>query len=279
MNRWLGCIVLGITVAGATWAAKSQEAVISNDTKSELMNMERSLWAARKSGDTARLKVLVDANAVIYEDGAKRTGSEFAERPVPMARAQKRADVEATMLGDGAGIVIYVLPDGMSATGEEMADGPQDVADTWHRKNGKWMLVFEMRTLLAPEPGVEEKRIRGVLEEQQAAWNRGDIDSFMKGYWNSQQTEFVTASGVVRGWQAVLDRYHKSYPGRAAMGSLAFSDLEIRLVSPTAALVTGAFQLQRENDAPGGTFTLLFRRFADGWKITGDHTSVKPAAK
>jgi ketosteroid isomerase-like protein len=285
MRRWTAWIVLGMVVLAAAgagkahMAVKSQTAAKSIDPKSELMKLEQSLWEANKSGDTTQLKVLIAADAAIYEEGERRTGDEFGGGAAPTVRSPKMTDVEATVLGAGAGIVRYSLPGEMSATGDDVPDGPQIVADTWQRKNGKWMLVFEMRTLLAPEPGVEEKRIRAVLEDQQAEWNRGDIDSFMKGYWNSPHTEFVTANGVVRGWQAVLDRYHKSYPGQAAMGTLAFSDLEVQMVSPTAALVTGAFQLQREKDTPGGTFTLLFRRFADGWKITSDHTSVKPEAK
>ena len=120
-----------------------------------------------------------------------------------------------------------------------------------------------------PEPA-----IRAVLDAQVAAWNRGDVDAFMEGYWKSDSTEFVGANGIVRGWQAVLDRYRKSYPDREAMGTLAFSDVEVSPLCPTAALVTGHFHLQREKDQPSGVFTLVFRRFPEGWKIINDHTSA-----
>ncbi len=116
--------------------------------------------------------------------------------------------------------------------------------------------------------------IRAVLDAQVAAWNRGDVDAFMEGYWKSDATAFVSSSGVVRGWRAVLDRYRKVYPDRQAMGTLTFSDLEITILSPTAALVVGHYQLQREHDKPGGVFTLVFRKLPEGWRIINDHTSV-----
>lgn len=119
----------------------------------------------------------------------------------------------------------------------------------------------------------EQKEIRALLEMQQAAWNRGDLDAFMTGYWKSDRTEFVGVSGVVRGWQAVLDRYRHSYPDRKAMGQLTFSDLEITVLAPDAAYILGHWELVREADHPGGVFTLIARRFPDGWRIVHDHTS------
>ena len=62
------------------------------------------------------------------------------------------------------------------------------------------------------DTAAEELQIRELLAEQAAAWNRGDIDSFMTSYWKSDQTLFVGATGVARGWQAVLTRYHRAYP-------------------------------------------------------------------
>ena len=119
----------------------------------------------------------------------------------------------------------------------------------------------------------EQSSIRAVLEAQVADWNRGDVIAFMRGYWNSPQTEFVGSSGILRGWQRVLQRYRKQYPDRHAMGSLAFSDLEVNLLAPDAALVTGRWRLKRQDDAPGGVFTLVFRKFPEGWRIISDHTS------
>src|ERR1700675_2868995 len=121
-----------------------------------------------------------------------------------------------------------------------------------------------------------EAQIREVLDMQTAAWNRGDIDAFMTGYWKSEQTEFIGASGVVRGWQAVLDRYHHSYPDRAIMGTLSFSDLEVHLACADAAYVVGIFHLVREADHPSGVFSLDFRKFPEGWRIVLDHTTAFP---
>jgi len=114
--------------------------------------------------------------------------------------------------------------------------------------------------------------IRTVMDKQAVDWNRGDIPAFMEGYWKSDKLVFV-GSQVTRGWQPTLDRYKKSYPDRAAMGTLTFSDLEITVVSKDAAVVLGSWSLQREKDKPGGKFTLIFRKFKEGWRIIHDHTS------
>lgn len=120
----------------------------------------------------------------------------------------------------------------------------------------------------------EQVAIRALLETQAAAWNKGDIEGFMAGYWKSDQTEFVGANGIVRGWQAVLDRYRRSYPDRQAMGRLTFSDLEIAVLSQDAAYIVGQYQLEREKDRPAGVFTLVARKFPEGWRIVHDHTSA-----
>ena len=115
--------------------------------------------------------------------------------------------------------------------------------------------------------------IRKVMDDQSAAWNRGDIDGFMRGYWNSPELKFVSGTNVTRGWQPTRDRYKKNYDSRAKMGTLTFSDLEITVLSKDAAVVLGSWALQRETDKPGGKFTLIFRKFKDGWRIVHDHTS------
>ncbi|HTK27639.1 MAG TPA: DUF4440 domain-containing protein [Pyrinomonadaceae bacterium] len=118
-----------------------------------------------------------------------------------------------------------------------------------------------------------ESDIRAVMNDQVAAWNRGDIEGFMSGYWRSDKLTFVSGSNVTRGWQPTLDRYKKNYDSRAKMGTLAFSDLEITVLSKDAAVVLGSWSLAREKDNPHGKFTLVFRKFKDGWRIVQDHTS------
>jgi ketosteroid isomerase-like protein len=111
-----------------------------------------------------------------------------------------------------------------------------------------------------------------LMNEQVAAWNSGDIEGFMGGYWNSDKLVFVS-SNVTRGWQPTLDRYKKGYDTRAKMGTLSFSGLEITVLSKDAAVVLGSWELKRQNDNPKGKFTLIFRKFKDGWRIVHDHTS------
>jgi ketosteroid isomerase-like protein len=123
-----------------------------------------------------------------------------------------------------------------------------------------------------------ESQIRDLLEAQTKAWNQGDVEGFMRGYWKSEETEFVGASGITRGWQAVLDRYQRNYPDRKAMGRLAFSNLEVHVVCAETAFAIGQFQLERDNDRPAGVFTLNFQKFPEGWRIVADHTTAFPAA-
>ena len=117
-----------------------------------------------------------------------------------------------------------------------------------------------------------EAAIRRVMDEQAVAWNRGDIDAFMKGYWNSDKLVFVT-NEVTRGWRPTLERYKKNYDSREKMGTLTFSDLEITVLSKDAAVVLGSWSLARAKDEPHGKFTLIFRKFKEGWRIIMDHTS------
>ena len=115
--------------------------------------------------------------------------------------------------------------------------------------------------------------IQRVLSAQQDAWNRGDIDRFMNGYWRSEKTVFVSGDEVTRGWQKVLDRYKAKYSDSAKMGRLTFSEIEITSLSNDSAVAHGSWKLKRTNDEPHGRFTLIFRHFPDGWKIVHDHTS------
>src|SRR5260370_41971912 len=114
----------------------------------------------------------------------------------------------------------------------------------------------------------QAQSIRTVLSAQQAAWNRGDIPAFLEGYWNSPELTFAGSDGIVRGYDGLLARYRKSYPSQQAMGELAFSDLEITQLAPDAALVLGHWRIKRETCNIGGVFTLVFRRFPIGWRIT-----------
>lgn len=115
--------------------------------------------------------------------------------------------------------------------------------------------------------------IRGTLDAQVAAWNRGDIEAYMDGYDRLPDIVFISGDRVTRGWQTVLERYKKSYDSREKMGTLTFSDLEITILSKDTAIVMGRWHLRRSKDEPRGRFTLLFRKTKAGWKIVHDHTS------
>ncbi len=118
-----------------------------------------------------------------------------------------------------------------------------------------------------------ENDIRKVMNEQVSAWNNGDIDGFMKGYWNSPEMTFVSGTNVTKGWQPTLERYKKGYDSKAKMGVLTFSDLDITILGNKSAVVLGKWSLQREKDNPNGLFTLTFRKLKEGWRIILDHTS------
>jgi ketosteroid isomerase-like protein len=126
----------------------------------------------------------------------------------------------------------------------------------------------------AAEPNDPRDEIRAVIQAQQNAWNRGDIDAFMNGYWRSEETVFVSGDEIMHGWQSVLERYHKKYSDREKMGTLTFSELQIEMLSSDAAVGLGRWELKRKLDNPHGRFTLIFRKTAEDWRIVHDHTST-----
>ena len=131
------------------------------------------------------------------------------------------------------------------------------------------------RAALRAQSQSTDDAVRAVLGAQQTAWNRGDVDAFLVGYWQSPELTFSGSNGVSRGWDGVLARYKKNYPDRATMGELDFSDLEFRFLAPNAALVLGKWHLKRETAGDiGGVFTLVWQKFPEGWKIIHDHTST-----
>jgi beta-aspartyl-peptidase (threonine type) len=128
--------------------------------------------------------------------------------------------------------------------------------------------------VVVPSRQTAEEAIRQVLDAQVAAWNKGDLQGFMVGYWNSPELSFFSAGQRTRGWQATYDRYVERYQTKGQeMGQLTFRDLEIELLGTDSALVRGRWQLKRSKDSPGGLFTLILKRLPEGWRIVHDHTS------
>ena len=119
----------------------------------------------------------------------------------------------------------------------------------------------------------DELAVRKVLDEQVIAWNRGDIDGFMQGYWKSDSLMFIGSKGVTHGWQNTLERYKKGYPDTATMGKLSFDLLTVKKLSSEYFLVVGKFTLKRTIGDASGHFDLIFRKVKGRWYIISDHTS------
>jgi len=118
-----------------------------------------------------------------------------------------------------------------------------------------------------------EHAIRKVMADQAEAWNRGSIEDFMKGYWNSDSLVFVGKSGLTYGYAKTLDNYKKHYDSPQKMGKLFFTLLSIRELSPGYCFVLGKWLLKRQAGDIGGTYSLLFRKIGGRWVIVVDHTS------
>lgn len=119
----------------------------------------------------------------------------------------------------------------------------------------------------------DRQAIVKLMNDEQTAWNKGDIDGFMQGYWKSDSLVFVGKSAPLYGWQSTINRYKKAYPGRAAMGKLTFGIIKLNLLDKDNAFMLGSWHLDRKAGALGGYFTLWFRKIGGEWKIVCDHTS------
>ncbi len=116
---------------------------------------------------------------------------------------------------------------------------------------------------------------RAVLDSQVEAWNRGDLEGFMAGYWRSPDLAFCSGATVTKGWDATLARYRKRYQSEGReMGRLRFDGVEVIPLGEDAALARGAWRLKMgDGKEPHGLFTLILRRLDGAWRIVHDHTS------
>jgi beta-aspartyl-peptidase (threonine type) len=148
---------------------------------------------------------------------------------------------------------------------------------------GLVVLSAAFTSLVWAQPKIDEadQAVRAVLDRQVDDWNRGDLDAFLTGYWKSPKVVFQSGGQRFDGWEAMRDRYRQRYQAEGrAMGRLAFSSVEIELLGADAAFVRGGWRLTMpDGTKPGGLFTLVLRKFPEGWKIVHDHTSAEEPPK
>jgi ketosteroid isomerase-like protein len=119
-----------------------------------------------------------------------------------------------------------------------------------------------------------EQEVQRVLEKQVAAWNAGNLPTFMDTYARSENTRFASGGDLSLGWQTVFDRYRRKYGGKETMGKLKFSDIDIQVLGPDSALAFGRWHLSRESGVTSGLYTLVLQKTPAGWHIVHDHTSA-----
>ena len=125
----------------------------------------------------------------------------------------------------------------------------------------------------ASQSEIETTAITALLNAQDEAWNRGDIDAFMDGYWKSPELRFASGGKVTRGWDETNARYHATYGGPETMGTLITDDYEIVLLGPDAAVAHGKWKLEGREGTPWGLYTLILRKIGGEWKIVSDTTT------
>lgn len=136
-----------------------------------------------------------------------------------------------------------------------------------------FMILLASAALFSQAQSADEKSVRQILSNQTEAWNKGNLEDFMAGYWKSDSLLFIGKSGVNNGWQNTLENYQKGYPDTTSMGKLNFDLLEVKQLTPEYFFVVGKWNLQRSIGNIGGHFSLLFKKMKGQWKIVADHSS------
>lgn len=119
----------------------------------------------------------------------------------------------------------------------------------------------------------DEQAIRKILSDQTTAWNAGNIEEFMKGYWNNDSLMFIGKSGVTYGYQNTLMNYKKNYSNSDEMGTLTFDLIKVQRLSRDFYFVVGKWHLKRKVGDVGGHYDLIFRKIKGSWFIVSDHSS------
>lgn len=137
------------------------------------------------------------------------------------------------------------------------------------------------RPTTAPSPGSHSpaltRLITAQLERSASDWNRGDLDAFLSDYAPESTTTFIDGRRARHGIDFIRGNYAPRFSPGARRDSLHFEEVEVRGLSPTLALVTARFILQRGPEiTASGPFTLVMERRPEGWKILHDHSSSDP---
>lgn len=142
----------------------------------------------------------------------------------------------------------------------------------------KFLLIILSLTLIFTSLSAQNnptaiQEINEVMLQQEADWNKGDIEAYMQGYWQADSLLFLGGKGPVYGWEKTLKNYQKTYATKVKMGELKFENIKIELINDSAAFVVGKWNLKREEKSLGGWYSLLWEKIGQEWKIVIDHSS------
>ncbi len=135
------------------------------------------------------------------------------------------------------------------------------------------LLLFLFSSVIVNAQSKDELEVRKILDTQTTAWNNGDLEGFMKGYWKNDSLMFIGKSGINWGWDKTLESYKKGYPDTAAMGKLSFDIIIVKRLSFQYFYVVGKWMLKRTAGDLSGHFNLLFKKIKGQWFIIADHSS------
>lgn len=134
-------------------------------------------------------------------------------------------------------------------------------------------IPFLLLSIISFSQSKDEKEIRELLDKQSIAWNRGDLDSFLVGYWENDSLMYIGKSGIRYGYANTLATYKASYSDTAKMGKLSFETIHLKRLSSEYYFVVGKWFLKRSVGDIGGYYTLLFKKISGKWVIIADHSS------
>lgn len=136
-----------------------------------------------------------------------------------------------------------------------------------------FFMLFTLSVSVVAQDENDKKTILKILDEQRLAWNNGDIESYMRGYWKSDSLRFVGKSGVRYGWNETLASYKKGYPSKKEMGQLSFNVISLEFLSKNSAFMIGKWSISRDENNISGHFMLIWKKIDGNWLITADHSS------